>query len=295
MQDGVEMAECHTPTLNIALSRHRLADISSLASAVATIVPAGGAFGLRVSDDELIDSLEKLDQLQAAVRDDKSFRELLRDLEPLRETLRELAALQAFVLEIRKRMDVDTGAVREALERVLPLAAAQAREVTVNYDQLVETLMTDLDVLDPVPHASVSQAQRIAEARNRLLAAGAWTVSALAEARGTSESTVRTWLTRQRAADRVISVKVQGQVHVPALLLNEATEPYDGTAAILRPLRESGMNAWAVWMWLDAPSPWLDGDRPADLLKAGAVNRVRRAAESQATNAAPATRESDAA
>lgn len=248
-----------------------------------------------VSDDDVLDSIDDLDRIRTVLRDDESLRDLVHELGPLRDTLRALAPLQALLVEVGRRTDLDPAVVREALERVLPLATAQARAVTENYDRLLETLMTDLDVLDPVPHASVAQAQRIAETRNRLLAAGAWTVSALAEARGTSESSVRTWLSRQRAADRLISVKVQGQVHVPALLLDDAAEPYDGVAATLRPLREVGMDAWAIWVWLDTPSGWLDGDRPGDLLAHGAADRVARAAESQASNAVSATPTTDAA
>src|SRR5699024_270917 len=122
---------------------------------------------------------------------------------------------------------------------------------------------------------------------NRLLSSGAWTTRALAEVRDVTEATARTWLKRQRDAHRLVSVTVHREVYVPALLLDQAAEPFDGADRVLGPLVDAGMDGWAVWTWLDTPSGWLDGDRPADLLAAGAIHRLAAAAADKASTAEP--------
>jgi hypothetical protein len=197
----------------------------------------------------------------------------------------DVAVTHDWLRDLQDRLRIPLPLVREVLERILPLAFAQAQRAEEKRERLLELLLADLDVLDPVPHASVWQAQQVAETRNRLLASGAWSIEALAEARGTERSSIRTWLARHRTADRLISVAVRGEVHVPALLLDEAADPYEGIERVLRPLREAGMDPWAVWVWLDSPSSWLDGERPADLLPHGRVEAVARAAHLQASGA----------
>lgn len=229
--------------------------------------------------------LRELDRIEAANEGPASFRETMQAFERVRGMLREVALLQEWVEDLQRETQLPLSEIFEAVERVVPLVSAQAQHAAEVREQLLDTLMVDPDVVDPVPRASVAQARRVAETRNRLLAAGAWTVAAVAEVRGVAKSTARSWIARQRRANRLVSVTVRGETYVPALLLDEAAEPYAGTEAVLGPLRQAGMDAWAVWVWLDAPSSWLDGHRPADLLARSATDRAAEAARCQAANA----------
>lgn len=190
------------------------------------------------------------------------------------------------VLELADQLDVDPAEVEAALPRLLTLALAQSERYDRSRASLVEALQGDLGLIDPLPRASISQARRTAELRNRLLASGAWAVPALAEVRDVTEGTARTWLKRQRDAHRLVTVTVHREVYVPAVLLDEAAEPWPGVEAMLEPLVDVGMDGWAVWAWLDTPSSWLGGERPADLLAGGDVSRAARAATAKASTAA---------
>lgn len=179
--------------------------------------------------------------------------------------------------------------ITAAIHRLLALAAAQGERGDDLRDDLVERLQTNPDLLDPIPRATVDQAQRIASRRNALLASGAWTVAALAQARGTQASSVRTWIARHRAASRIFTVIVNGDTYLPALLLDEAADLRAGTAGAIGPLKTAGLDAWALWVWFTTPSPWLDGQRPAELLADGDADRLAAAAHAQASNVAEAT------
>jgi hypothetical protein len=248
-----------------------------------------------VAERDFAELLASLRELQTTLQQAEQFRNAAEPLELASKTLQDLAPMHALLGRLQDQLRLPEHQMREVVERLLHLAAAQAEHAAHIRSQLMEVLMADLDVLDPVPRASVSQARRVAETRNRLLAGGAWTVSALAEARSSSKSAVRTWLTRQRGADRIVSVSVRGETYVPDLLLDEAAEPYRQSDHVLRPLLQTGLDAWAVWAWLDSPSPWLDGERPADLLATGDFERAAMAAEAQAANAAPSTLQSKVA
>lgn len=186
---------------------------------------------------------------------------------------------------IAETLGVDLEVIEQALPRLAALAVEQGRRAGPAREQVVASLLADLDLLDPLPGTSVAQARRMAATRNRLLASGAWTVPALAEARGTKEGSVRAWVKRHRDAHRLVTVTVHGEVFVPALLLDETVEPLRDLAQVLEPLVAAGMDGWAIWLWLDTPSGWLEGVRPADLLAAGDLEPVVRAARSQAANA----------
>lgn len=187
--------------------------------------------------------------------------------------------------DLKRSAHLSDDEVRAALATLVARAAEQGRRADDVREDLIARLTADPSVLDPIPHASVAQARRVASRRNHLLASGAWSIARLAEARDASRSAVRTWVTRQRSAGRIFTVTVGGETYLPALLLDEATDPHAGSQRAIRPLREAGMDPWALWVWFDSPSPWLDGGRPADLLVSGDLDRMAAAAEAQASNA----------
>ena len=250
---------------------------------------------MAATENELADLLARLRELQATLATSPEHPDAARAVELAVSRLANLARLDELTARIQAELGVTEREVFEAVDRILPLAARQAEHVNGIRDQLLELLMADLDVLDPVPHASVAQAQHVAELRNRLLASGAWTIGALAAARSASRSAVRTWLVRQRRAGRLITVSVRGETYIPGLLLDDAAEPHAGSELVLRPLLAAGMDGWAIWAWLDSPSPWLDGRRPGGTLAAGDHDTAAVAARSQAANAVSETADADAA
>ena len=106
---------------------------------------------------------------------------------------------------------------------------------------------------------------------------------------------MRTWIARHRAADRIFTVIANGDTYLPALLLDEAADVRAGTAGAIAPLKAAGLDAWALWVWFTTPSPWLDGQRPADLLANGDTDRLAAAAHAQASNVAEPTAARDVA
>ncbi len=189
------------------------------------------------------------------------------------------------------------GELREVLEErhaELEDAAEDLRRVVVHLqtsdanvgrarDRLVDMLMVDTDLLDPIPTATMAQSRRQAAHRSRLLASGALSVAALAEARETTESAINTWLSRQRKGHLLVTVKDgDGRTWVPAVLLDTSgtyPEPWKDNDRVLRPLVHAGLDGWATWTWLTTPSPWLDGQVPGELLGTSHLDRAADAAQ----------------
>lgn len=183
--------------------------------------------------------------------------------------------------ELRKVLEerhVEVDVAAEDLRRVVLHLRATGEELGRARQRLVDMLMVDSDLLDPVPTATMAQARRRAAHRGRLLASGALSVAALAEARETTEPAITTWLSRQRKDHRLVTVKdPDGRVWAPVVLLATGggpPEPWEGSDQVLGPLVEAGLDGWAVWTWITTPSPWLDGQIPAELLQSGQVDRA---------------------
>lgn len=139
---------------------------------------------------------------------------------------------------------------------------------------------------DPVPAATIGQARRLAEHREKLLASGAYSIDALTRLRGAaSESAMRTWLARRRQAHELFSVTYEGGTLVPAFQLDAAGDPIRALAPVLAALGAAGLEGWAVWTWFTASSAWLGGRVPLDVL-AAEPERVADAARRMASNAA---------
>lgn len=186
--------------------------------------------------------------------------------------------------------------LREILARLVEAGHVQGIQARSTFDRLVDTLLDGLDLRGSVPRAVVDQAHRVAARRRRLVTGGAWAVADLADVRGQTPSAVHTWLSRQREGHTLFTVVHGREVFVPALLLDEAAEPYAGVERAIRPLAKARMGPWALWVWFDSAAAALDGARPADLLHNGQLDLLERAAELQAANAvAQATGRSEAA
>lgn len=188
--------------------------------------------------------------------------------------------------ELADRLQVSPEAVASAWERVVVAALEQGRSVSEARGRLLDVLLDGLDLRGSVPQPVVDQAHKVAARRRRLVEEGAWSVADLADVREVTVGAVHTWLGRQRDADRLFTVSSGRETYVPALLLDEAAEPYEGLDEVIGPLKQAGMDPWALWVWLDTPSGWLDGHRPADLIADGQVERVAGAAADKSATAA---------
>ncbi len=175
-----------------------------------------------------------------------------------------------------------------ATQRVVKLLAAlgelQVEQASGVRSALLKAMV--LSGIDPVPSATVAQAERLARQRGRLLASGAYSIEALRQLRGDAgASTTRTWLTRRRAAGELFSVTHDGQTLVPAFQIDVEGRPLAGMQTVLGELVSAQLGGWATWTWFTAASPWLGGDAPADLL-ASEIDRVALAARRFAANVA---------
>lgn len=162
--------------------------------------------------------------------------------------------------------------------------ADRARWVGDVRDTLRSELTPTLAELDPVPRATLMQAKRLANLRTDLLASGAWTLSSLAEARGTSIEAARQFVHRARTESRLFTVTHDGQALVPAFLLQaEDLAPRAELAESLATLMQTRMGPWELWTWFTRPTPWLVGDVP-ERLATSSPERVAEAARRRASN-----------
>ncbi|MGI9017030.1 MAG: hypothetical protein ACR2HR_08005 [Euzebya sp.] len=176
--------------------------------------------------------------------------------------------------------------LRGILGRLMEAARHQGICARSTFERVVDTLLDGLDLRGSVPRAAVNQAHRVATRRRKLVEGGAWSVGDLADVRGQTSSAVHTWLSRQREYHTLFTVAHGREAFVPALLLDDAAEPYAGTERVILPLTEAGMDPWALWVWFDSAAAALDGARPADLLHAGQLDLLETAARLQGANAA---------
>src|SRR5690606_30094127 len=74
--------------------------------------------------------------------------------------------------------------------------------------------------------AARAQAERVAQARARLLATPTATVESIAATRGCSLPAARQWLSRQRKADRLFTVTYERDTLVPGFLLADSGDTF---------------------------------------------------------------------
>jgi hypothetical protein len=159
----------------------------------------------------------------------------------------------------------------------------QAEEAATRRPALLQAML--LAGFDPLPKATVEQARHLAQHRDRLVASGPYTITALRELRGDrSLSATRTWLSRQRARHALFTVEQAGTL-LPSFELRVDGSPRPGVQPALARLVESGLDGWARWTWFTAGSPWLGGRAPLDLLDEQ-PDLVARAARSFVSNLA---------
>lgn len=175
--------------------------------------------------------------------------------------------------------------VRNLVFRVLQAGLLQERRAPGARRDLAKALGPSLADLDPVPYATVEQARRLAALRVSLLREGALSTAAIADARGITANNARQWVSRNRRAHRIFTVRHEGESLVPAFLLDDEFEPRSEAQEPIRLLREVGEDGWALWAWFATPSAWVGGRVPAELLST-APELVAESARQRAASAA---------
>lgn len=170
------------------------------------------------------------------------------------------------VRELADEIDAPESQVRNLLARLVHAGLLQQHRSPEARRELARTLGPSLADLDPVPHATVEQARRLAGLRASLLRGGAFSTNAIADARAITPNNARQWIARHRKAHRLFTVSHEGETLVPAFLLDESIEPKPEAQAPIKALRTAGEDGWALWAWFATPSAWLGGRVPAQLL-----------------------------
>jgi len=181
--------------------------------------------------------------------------------------------------------EVSESQVRNVLYRLVQAGLLQERRAPEARAELARALGPSLADLDPVPHATVEQARRLATMRASLLREGALSTATTAEARGMTRNNARQWISRHRKAHRLFTITHEGETLVPAFLLDEELEPRPEARAAIQALRECGENGWALWAWFATPSAWLGGRVPAEVLSTD-PGRVAESARQRAAASA---------
>lgn len=118
----------------------------------------------------------------------------------------------------------------------------------------------------------------LAALRARLLQTAHETPESLSRLRGETADVTRAWLDRSLAAGTIFDVPHDGQAVLPAFQFDPAGAVRPESAAVVQQLRAVGLDGWQLWEWMCAPTGWLDGDVPAELLEENPAE-VRTAAQ----------------
>jgi hypothetical protein len=189
------------------------------------------------------------------------------------------------VHSVADEIEVSESRIRNLLYRLVGAGLLQERKASEARRELARALEPSLADVDPVPHATVEQARRLAALRTALLRGGAFPTSAIARARGMTPNNARQWISRHRKSNRLFTVTYEGETLVPAFLLDSGLEPKPEIREAIKALREAGEDGWSLWAWFASPSPWLGGRVPIEVL-ATDPERVAESARQRAASTA---------
>ena len=132
------------------------------------------------------------------------------------------------------------------------------------------------------PETRLLNAHRVHRARQALVDQGTYTVKEIAEARDQPVNTVQRQLQRACKRGNLFTVSVNGEKHVPAVLLDEALEVRHEWTPAVSALEDAGMTNWGIWRWIAEPNAGLSGGIAADVIEKD-PGRVYAAAQRRAT------------
>lgn len=88
---------------------------------------------------------------------------------------------------------------------------------------------------------------------------------------------ISTYASRHRAAKKIVGVRRQGTIVLPAYQFDESLRPLPAMETVIRTLDMNGWNEDSICLWMAAPTGWLDDRRPADVIRTD-PEAVKRAA-----------------
>lgn len=142
---------------------------------------------------------------------------------------------------------------------------------------MIEAMLPDLTLPSP---AAVLQARRNGAARLALAKEhGFLTSGDIADLNQSAAKNRAALANRWKREGRVFAVEQRGADLFPAFQLDERGQPREVIARVLAAM--GGARGWETALWFTAANPYLDDQRPVDLL-AGAPERVVGAAEQAA-------------
>ncbi|MFS3128789.1 hypothetical protein ACLM5J_10330 [Nocardioides sp. Bht2] len=108
------------------------------------------------------------------------------------------------------------------------------------------------------------QVARQAKVREQLTATPSHSYESLAELRGESVNATRFFVHKGADEHRVLLVRLEEKLLIPAFQFDAAGAPRTELADVLTPLLVAGMDPWQAWGWLTGPAALLGGAVPAE-------------------------------
>lgn len=131
------------------------------------------------------------------------------------------------------------------------------------------------------PETRLLNAWRMHAARQALVDQGTFTVKEIATTLGRVVNTVHKQVRRAQDRSELFTVAINGELHIPAILLDDALETRPVWQPVIEALNSVGMSAWGIWRWIAEPNAGLSGEVAAQLIESD-VDRVYAAAQRRA-------------
>ena len=112
----------------------------------------------------------------------------------------------------------------------------------------------------------LTNAFRIFRSRRALVAQGTVTVSDIAAAQRCHPSTARRRLQRARERHELFTIRLNGRIHVPEVLLDNSCQPRPEWQPVIAALTQARLNDWAKWRWIARPNAGLSGQIAAEII-----------------------------
>lgn len=133
----------------------------------------------------------------------------------------------------------------------------------------------------PDPEIRLLNAWRVHAARQALVDQGTFTVKEIATTLGRAVNTVHKQVRRAHDRSELFTVAVNGELHIPAVLLDDALGIRSVWQPVISTLSDAGMSSWGIWRWIAEPNAGLSGEVAAQLIESD-VDRVYAAAQRRA-------------
>jgi len=161
--------------------------------------------------------------------------------------------------------EVDEEGQRRSMAYRFLREGSASKSVRPSTEELAERMLPESPVPSP---AQASLAQRESQVRWGMLEEfGAFTSEELADQRSQAKNR-HALANRWRSEDKVFAVELRGRRLFPGFQFDPETfAPEPVVADALAALPREQMSEWEVALWWVAADPWLDGDRPVDVMQ----------------------------